>query len=130
MTEKDWEFEYSAISDELNSLDPGKVHGDVKEDGSADIGFWTISDNWLINESFSNNRALKVAVVPDGITKIGSRAFLNCINLEKVVLPDSCVKIGSSAFRNCLSLREINIGPNVDVDDSAFLGCYKLGALQ
>ena len=39
--------------------------------------------------------------VPDGVTDIGDRAFLGCINLTNVVIPDSVAAIRTDAFSLC-----------------------------
>ena len=38
----------------------------------------------------------------------------------------SLKKIGAEAFVDCINLRKVNVGQSVDVDVSAFKGCYNL----
>jgi hypothetical protein len=47
--------------------------------------------------------------VPNGITSIGSAAFLNCNSLNTVTLPNSVTNIGASAFSSCSSLSVITV---------------------
>ena len=49
----------------------------------------------------------KVVTVPDGVTRIGSRAFDNNHRVEKVILPDTVTSIGRSAFRFCDKLKVV-----------------------
>lgn len=51
-------------------------------------------------------------VIPNGITKIGARAFYNC-NVSEVIIPDTVTSIGSTAFYECKSLKRIVIPKSV-----------------
>ncbi len=63
-------------------------------------------------------------VIPEGVTSIGSCAFLMCENLTSVTLPSTLTSIGSSAFYGCSSLASINIPDGVTtIGNSAFSGC-------
>ena len=48
-------------------------------------------------------------VIEDGITHIGSFAFLSCEKLEEVVIADSVKSIGDCAFQSCKNLSKINV---------------------
>lgn len=66
-------------------------------------------------------------VIPDGVTKIGERAFANCKDLVSVTIPDSVTSIGFEAFNNCSSLTSINIPYSVtSIENHAFGGCSSL----
>ncbi len=43
------------------------------------------------------------------LSKIGSRAFYNCVALNTITLPASLTSIGSAITENCISLKEITI---------------------
>ena len=59
--------------------------------------------------------------LPEGVVRIGYRAFVGCDNLTKITLPDSLTSIGKSAFGMCIGLTEITIPPNVKtIEDNAF----------
>ena len=45
--------------------------------------------------------------VPDGVTRIGDRAFYNCGALESVVVTGKVKVIGENAFYNCAGLTAI-----------------------
>ena len=51
-------------------------------------------------------------IVPEGVTKIGPRAFEGC-TLDKVILPDSVKVIGEKAFFGS-ELKEINMSANIE----------------
>ncbi|MBR1529672.1 MAG: leucine-rich repeat domain-containing protein [Oscillospiraceae bacterium] len=51
--------------------------------------------------------------VPDGVTKIGDRAFFACETLTSVNIPESVTSIGYEAFHMCTSLTEVRISGNV-----------------
>ena len=64
-------------------------------------------------------------VVPDGIEKIGNRAFSFCKSLCNLQLPDSVRYVGSFAFDNCCNLQTITL-PGVEGNATAFGECKRL----
>ena len=108
----------------------------------ADYGSYTL---W----GGHNSDIVKV-VIENGITKIGNKAFYDCVNLEKVeisdsvtdigemafcfcteldgvVIPDSVSGIGESAFASCTNLKNLTIANGVkNIGDFAFYGCISL----
>ena len=65
--------------------------------------------------------------LPDGITAIGSGAFMANEKLSSVYLPSSVMYIDSMAFGGCSSLLQLNIPDSVEwIDEYAFAGCMKL----
>ena len=49
---------------------------------------------------YSNNGVIEEIVIPKGVTRICSRAFVNVPNVKKVSIPATVTKIGSYAFHN------------------------------
>ena len=65
--------------------------------------------------------------VPDGVTEIGAKAFLNNRSVKKITLPESVEKIGAEAFRGCSAAEGINIPSGVtEIGNRAFYNCYGL----
>lgn len=64
---------------------------------------------------------------PDGITKIGSHAFANCLAFNPPSLPSGITSIGGYAFYQCeqLTLTELPSGITY-IGDYAFQWCYRL----
>lgn len=56
---------------------------------------------------------ISTVVINEGITNVGSQAFISCINLEKVDLPDSLRVIRNNAFQRCRKLKTISIPKDV-----------------
>lgn len=75
------------------------------------------------NEAFESCKNLTSVAFPDSLSAIGAYAFYGC-SLINVTLPDNCKVYSSSGFGNCNKLRIITIPRNVEIDDSAFYGCY------
>lgn len=62
--------------------------------------------------------------IPDSVTSIGARAFMDCGGLTSVTIPDSVTSIAYSAFESCIGLTRVTIGKGVtSTDHSAFANC-------
>ncbi|MDE6472272.1 MAG: leucine-rich repeat domain-containing protein [Clostridia bacterium] len=77
----------------------------------TDIARWCAIDfenEWsnplyFANELYLNNQSVAEIAIPEGVTRIGSRAFYNC-SLTSIVIPSSVTSIGEEAFEGCSSL--------------------------
>ena len=76
------------------------------------------------DDSICYKEELKHLILPDGIRRIGVRAFEENALLEDVRLPDTLESIGGSAFSYCYNLKEIIIPEGVKlIEDCAFWQC-------
>ena len=65
--------------------------------------------------------------IPESVTAIGERAFINCTSLTSVTIPDGVTSIGESAFEYCESLTSVTIPNSVTaIGDEAFFYCTSL----
>ncbi len=70
---------------------------------------------------------VRTLIVEEGITRIGSRMFMNCVSLSDIFLPDSLLAIDSMAFAYCDSMTEFTVPQGVTtISGDAFIGCYNL----
>lgn len=61
------------------------------------------------------------------VTRIGDRAFENCLSLASVVLPESLISIGKSAYSGCINLKNTSFPENLTIiEDNAFSDCTSL----
>ena len=68
-----------------------------------------------------------VGIIPQGVTTIEYRAFLDCRSLKNIVIPDSVTTIGDNAFRGCENLTSIVIPDSVtSIEYQAFRNCSSL----
>ncbi len=68
--------------------------------------------------------------VPDGITKIGDKAFYGNLSVVQVTLPNGVVSIGRDAFGECRRLTYVQMPDTVtDVGEGAFIGCSGMTSL-
>ncbi len=68
--------------------------------------------------------------IPDGVTKVGSSAFIGCSSLTSITIPNGVTEIGYSVFEGCTNLKSITIPNGVtSIGDSAFEGCTSLKSI-
>jgi surface protein len=72
-------------------------------------GAMTNYDEFSLTPWISLQASIRTATIAEGITTIGSRAFLRCLALSEVTIPESVTWIGIGAFAMCHSLREITL---------------------
>jgi len=93
------------------------------------------SGNLLLNKAGDKlilaPNGIVTAVVPEGVTSIGSAAFAGRERLTSVSFPSSLVSIGHSAFLNCRALTAVILPPTVrTLEISAFSGCSALASVN
>lgn len=70
-------------------------------------------------------------VIDNGITNIGSNAFLECFNLSTISIPNTVRSIGVEAFGKCSALTNIAIPDSVtNIEEWAFADCYNLTSIS
>lgn len=75
------------------------------------------------------NAEIKNLVIPDGVTNIGSYAFIKGL-FNTVTIPGSVSQIGNYSFYKCTSLASVKIAKGVGrIRASAFLGCTALSSI-
>jgi hypothetical protein len=62
-----------------------------------------------------------IVELPEGLLKIGDRAFANCRELRQINLPESLLAIGREAFVGC-ALLDTRVPAKARVEENAFLG--------
>lgn len=66
-------------------------------------------------------------IIPDSVTKIGDRAFIQCPNLTSVTMPDSVTEIGEDIFWECTNLTDVTLSKNItEIPRGTFKGCSSL----
>ena len=74
---------------------------------------------------------VKLVILGQGVTSIGSSAFQDCKNLETVSLPGSLTALGEAAFLRCGKLTNITLPASLkSVGEDCFTGCEKLELLD
>ncbi len=65
--------------------------------------------------------------IPEGVRKIGKRAFTGCKPLTDVVIPEGVEEIGEKAFMFCESLTSVSLPSTLrKLDEGCFLHCSTL----
>ena len=76
---------------------------------------------------YGSRSRVKSAVIAEGVTSIGERAFYNCTSLTSVTIPHSVTSIGGWAFSGCTSLTSVTIPDSVtSIGVGAFASCTSL----
>ena len=79
------------------------------------------------DKAFANCGSLRIINIPSTVTEIGNCAFDHCGKLDRVVLPEGLQTLGYYAFRCCTSLQTINIPPGIEeIEEGAFMACDSL----
>ena len=83
-------------------------------------------------KAFMNSSALDgIVVIPSAVRDIGERTFYGCTSLGGIVLPHGLTSIGDQAFGYCASLREITVPDTVShVGKAAFTSCRNLKSFK
>lgn len=80
-----------------------------------------------ISRSTSGNITIPEVANNYRVTSIGTKAFLNCINLTSIEIPNSITSIGDYAFGFCTKLTSITMPNSVtSIGICAFDGCANL----
>ena len=86
---------------------------------------WGSVVNWFVRKT-----KLKTVTIPNGVKRIGERAFYQCGTLTSVTIPNSVTSIDVYAFYGCSGLTSISIPNSVtSIDWGAFYGCSGLTSI-
>lgn len=77
--------------------------------------------------AFAESAGITEITVPDSVKSIGSGAFCGCSGMENVTLPQGLTAIADELFSGCTDLMEVNIPESVTaIGENAFKGCSSL----
>lgn len=101
--------------------------GDLTVSGTGDMASFTATGApWA-----EQREQIKLVIVGQGVTSIGSSAFQDCKNLETVSLPGSLTALGKAAFLRCGKLTNVKLPASLkSVGEDCFTGCDKLELLD
>ena len=79
------------------------------------------------SRAFYGNSVIREVIMPEGLKTIGRRTFYFCQKLRKTVMPDGLENIGDEAFGNCKALEKAAVPDSVKkMGYGAFLNCSHL----
>ncbi len=88
----------------------------------------------IINDAlvgYNGSEGFSEVVVPDGVTEIAQRAFMNCRELVSITLPDSVKKICTEAFAGCTALESFRFPEDTcEIGLAVFEGCTSLRSVR
>lgn len=96
--------------------------------GYGDMYDYVGSEYWNSNTPWSQvGDEITSVSFNEGITKIGSSAFVGCYNIESIVIPNSVSRIENYAFQHCVNLSSVTLGSGLKyVGYNAFYNCYNV----
>ena len=81
----------------------------------------------ISQRAFMDCKSLTSVTIPSSVTSIDSDAFYGCTSLTSVTIPDGVTTIGGGAFMDCTSLTSVTIPDSVTtIGGGAFLNCTSL----
>lgn len=90
-------------------------------------GLTEVTANYVDN--FAADKLTDV-IIPEGVKRIGVKAFMCCKGLRSVVIPDSVTTVGEYAFSRCKKLISVTLGNGViHIKDCAFAWCENLPSI-
>ena len=111
----------------------------VRWEFDDESGTLTISGSGEMKDYFPTDRTpwyehienIKSVIIKSGVTRIGNRAFKNCIGLTSVTITEGVTSIAHYAFENCTNLESVTIPKSVNyIGDNAFYGTKWLDQQQ
>ena len=118
------QFTYTTNADRTLTITGYKGKGGSVSIPSKIIGMPVAS---IGTNAFLGCTSLTNITLPDGIARIGERAFEGC-DPTSLMIPDSVTNIGSGAFVACRRLTSVTIGEGVSsMGAGVFAGCTNLG---
>ena len=94
--------------------------------GTGEMKDWSLDSKEDWHDTQYTN-VIENAIIENGITNIGKKAFYECGNIKSINIPEGVTSIESFAFSGCTSLTSINIPEGVTIIDSwAFDECSSL----
>ena len=81
----------------------------------------------IFKNAYQSRLDIEEAVVADGVTEIGEKAFSGCLRLKTVRLPGSVEAIKEGAFRGCTALESVVLPEGLRIiGEQAFSNCAAL----
>ncbi len=78
-------------------------------------------------EAFKNCLLLKNVSLPNSLEGLGIGVFSSCVSLEEITLPEKVRVISSRLFSDCINLKNVKMSEDVySIEDNAFFGCTQL----
>ena len=79
------------------------------------------------SRAFYGNSVIREVIMPEGLKTIGRSTFYVCLKLRKTVMPDGLENIGDEAFGNCKALEKAAVPDSVkEMGQGVFLNCSHL----
>ncbi len=104
--------------------------GDYIFDGQTKLAYASLpsSLDQIDKYSFDNCEDLKSVIIPEGVTRLASKAFRNS-GLTEITIPNSVTSYGDQTFYNCNDLEKVHYGNgggegiSHESSGSVFYGC-------
>ena len=113
--------------DEQNGLDGSQMTWTLDSNGLLTISGKGDMQDYRWDSPWKENQDILSVAIQNGVTSVGSYAFVYCSRLTGVTMPDSVTSIGERAFYYCTQLADAAIPAAVtSIGSYAFAGCMEL----
>lgn len=69
--------------------------------------------------------------IPEGVTRLGNRAFAGCVRLKAIKVPNGVVELGFDVFKGCSGLSSVELPKTLTrIGSDAFMGCRSLTSIS
>lgn len=80
---------------------------------------------------YINGELVTKLVIPEGVTRIGAKAFHSCKSITEIVLPHTLTEIGRKAFFKCDGLTKVTLPFGIrELGDYSFYSCASLSEIN
>lgn len=105
-------------------------YGAFRKSGFAEVSIPdTVTE--IGSRAFVNSKKLKTIRLPRNLQDLGSYTFSGCTRLSSVSLDKKLTALEEGVFKNCISLKKLTLSASVQsIGESAFENCYKLTSVK
>lgn len=105
----------------------GSLNSSVIIDPNISYEGVSYSVTGIADSAYMDSVWVKSVFIPEGVRRIGSSAFEQCLYITTINVPGTVTHIGEAAFRRCVSLKSVYLPPSIEkISKLTFGTCMNL----